>query len=77
MKGRDAFFSVCISKCSGLPLKLAYAKLNLLHGADKSNLNFEKDLRNLSRFFVVNNLKGERKLIEIFAHRICFCSIAI
>lgn len=32
---------------------------------------------NLSRFFVVNNLKGERKLIEIFAHRICFCSIAI
>lgn len=49
MKGRDAFLFVCVSKCSGLLLKLAYAKLHLLHGSDKSNLTFEKDLRNASR----------------------------
>ena len=41
-----------------------------------SRKTLEMPQENLSRVFVVNNLKGERKLIEIFAHRICFCSIA-
>lgn len=66
MKGRDAFLFVCISKCSGLPLKLAYAKLNLLHGSDKSNLNFEKDLRNASRkslsIFCCKQLERRKKV---------------